>query len=210
MRGRGINAQSQLWSRDLADIPVAFRRRRLRWCVRNGTSALLLLCVAAASGCGEAGPRVTPTQAHDLASEFANVLLESPDRRSAVGAARRIAEPVAVEDVAFWLTDYREKLHAISGPRAGCSRSAEPFTVPTGEPCYRFRLVGEIVPDRLNPGYGAIGFGTLTVWIRPRGRPAKVRQFMYLGGFRECSVASNCSSARRALMQRARAWASWP
>lgn len=66
------------------------------------TSPLLLACALAASACGgETGPRVSEQEGRRLALAFATALLESPNQRAAIRAARRIAEPAVVEDVEF-------------------------------------------------------------------------------------------------------------
>jgi hypothetical protein len=155
---------------------------------------------------------VSEPAARQLADKFAHILTQSPNRQVAVRATRRIAEPAVVDDLQIWYEKrpsdtiglWEERLHPVSGPRSGCPRSlTEPFTVPAHGRCYRFQLVGEIVPDPINPGFGAIGFGTLVIWITPR-RPARVERYMYKGGFSECQLSANCSATRAEELRRAR------
>ena len=172
-----------------------------------------------ASACGQTGPRVSEQEARELARSFAIALLESPNREAALRAARPLAEPVVLEDVEFWwrtpsddtVSAAEDRFRVVSGPRAGCSPSlTEPFTVWKDDPCYRFRIVGRPAPDPTNEGAATIGFGTLAVWIRPRGSPPTVGQFLFSGGFRVCGLAVNCSSAERMLLRRGREWREWP
>jgi hypothetical protein len=174
---------------------------------------LLLLAALGISGCGgNSSDPVTEPTARQLAETFTRILTQSSNRRTAVRATGRIAEPAVVDDVQIWYEKrpqdtiglWEEQLQPVSGPRSGCPRSlTQPFTVPKHGRCYRFKLVGKIVPDPINPGFGAIGFGTLVIWITPR-RPARVEHYMYKGGFRECQLSINCSAARRAELRRAR------
>jgi hypothetical protein len=178
-----------------------------------GRSSLLLISVLGISDCaGRGADRVTEPAARQLADKFARILTQSPNRQAALRATGRIAEPAVVDDVQIWYEKrppdtiglWEERLHRVSGPRSGCPRSlTEPFAVPAQGRCYRFQLVGKIVPDPINPGFGAIGFGTLVVWITPR-RPARVGHYMYKGGFRECQLSINCSAARRNELHQAR------
>jgi hypothetical protein len=178
-----------------------------------GRSSLLLISVLGNFRLWRQGADpVTEPTARQLADKFASILTRSPNRQAAVRATGRIAEPAVVDDVQIWYEKrpsdtiglWEERLHRVSGPRSGCPRRlTEPFTVPAHGRCYRFQLVGEIVPDPINPGFGAIGFGTLVIWITPR-RPARVEHYVYKGGFRECQLSINCSAARRNDLRQAR------
>jgi hypothetical protein len=176
-------------------------------------SSLLLSAVLGLSGCGgSAADTVSGRAARSLASDFANVLVRSPNKQAAIQSTRRTAGPAVVDDVRLWyeksapdeIRARAARFHLVVGPRSGCPQSStEPFTVPAHGHCYRFQLVGEIVPDPINAGLGVVASGELLIWISAR-RPAKVEHFMYTGGANECQLAVNCRAIRREALRQAR------